>query len=103
MAFTEDFSPFFDLDGFAVEAKYTPTGKEQKIIKVIFDQEYVEAITDGMVPVGIQQATCLCKGVDVADAAEGEPVVINSTNYKIVGPPQPDGTGLVRLMLENQD
>lgn len=90
MPMTEDLSAFFDTDEFATSA----TWKGTESVKVIFDNAYAEGLdVAGTTPI------CTAKESDFSGAAEGQSLVIGAVTYSIVGV-QPDGTGLVQLVLE---
>ena len=90
MPMTEDLASFFDTDEFATSA----TWKGTESVKVIFDNAYVEAIgMASMEPVAIGKAS------DFPGVAAGQTLLINGVTYK-VDTPQPDGTGLVTLILK---
>ena len=95
MAFTEDFSPFFDNDnGFSVPAVVGTTN-----VDVIFDHEYRE-VSIGGVPVAGEYPVIVCQEALVT-VTYGTYVRVNSTTYKVVDW-QPDGTGLTTIVLEEQ-
>jgi len=66
-----------------------------KIVRGIFDADYAEAfdIVSG------SQPSLLCLTTDIADMARGASIVIGDVGYTVEKPPQPDGTGMTRLML----
>ena len=89
MAFTEDLTAFFDTDGFAVTATVGDGS-----VSGIFDHEFVEAQgVAGEVPV------FLCAASDVSAVAVGAALTVNGQAYA-VRVRQADGTGLMRLVLE---
>lgn len=74
--FTEDLSPFFDTDDFAIAATYNGN----TTLNVIFDRAYVEAYTGiaGTGPVALVQTSTL------PDAnPNGKTLVISGTTYTI--------------------
>jgi hypothetical protein len=90
MAFTEDLSPFFDTDEFAVSALWNGT----TTVPVIFDNAYDEGIgMAALLPI------VTGKAADFPGVAAGQTLLINGVTYKI-DTPQPDGTGLVTLILK---
>lgn len=93
MAFQEDLSVFFDPDDFADEAFYDGASEP---INGIFDADY-------LAPEDIEGSApwFWCAVVDVPSVAHGKQLVINGITYKVRGV-QPDGTGVVRLKLEQQ-
>lgn len=87
-----DLDTLFDADEFAVEA--TIGGAT---VRGILDDEYIEdADIAGTRPV------LVCKTADVAAVDQGDTVTIDGTDYEVVIP-QPDGTGVTRLVLEVTD
>ena len=80
-----------DQTGFAVTA--TIGGVE---VTGILDNQYVEVLDSaGTHPV------LTCKTADVAEATEGTAVIIAGVEYEVIVP-QPDGTGITQLVLEEQ-
>ena len=96
MAFTENIAEFFDADDFAVTATWNLTS-----VKGIFNNEYFDEIGPGP---GVESSNpvFICATADVTGIAEGDDITINGTTYKVVGPPQPDGTGVMTLQLQEQ-
>lgn len=101
MAFTEDHSIFFDVDGFAIAFTYTPAGGASVSLKGIFDEAYFEQ--SGAFDVSGNQPQIMFETASLASApAYGDAVCINETPFLIVEV-QPDGTGITTLKLEKQD
>lgn len=90
---------FFEADDFAVTASYTPAGGSATNVNGIFDNDFFEAEAAGTVGIAYQQPRFMCATSDVANAADGDAIVINSVNYTI-RVVQPDGTGVTTLVLE---
>lgn len=90
---------FFGADDFGVTASYTPSGGAAANVKGIFDHDFYEADAGGAVSVAIEQPRFICQTSDVPNAAEGDAIVINSTDYTI-RVVQNDGTGVSVLVLE---
>lgn len=88
----EDLSLFFSTAEFAVAATYN--GSE--VVNGILGKAYV-AIND----VESAAPSFTCSAADVPQAVHGDSLVVNSITYKVVGV-QPDGTGIVTLILEEQ-
>ena len=88
MAFTEDFSDFFDADDFAVPITIALTS-----VDAIFDNEYVEVN-------GIESKRPIIQfeTAKKSDAAQGDAVVVNSVNY-VIEVIEPDGLGLTSAIL----
>lgn len=87
MPFIEDFTDFFsDFDDEAIWKGI--------LVKGTLDREYIEtSMISGFQPI----FTCVAE--DVPGAAYGDAITVNSVSYKI-REPQPDGTGIMRLILE---
>jgi hypothetical protein len=91
MAFIEDFSDFLDADDFAIEAIISGS-----TVTGILDEAYIEVSgIEGVHP------TFACANADVLGTTHGASVVIGSATYHVIGI-QPDGTGMVELVLEDQ-
>lgn len=91
MAFTEDFTAFFDTDDFAVDAQFAGT-----TIGGIFDESFIEVQgVEGLHPV----FTCVL--ADVTGVSHGDALTIGGVTYHVHGV-QRDGTGMVALILEDQ-
>ena len=95
MGFEEDFSVFTDLDDFGVVATISAT-----TVNGTFENEYIETVFNG-VPVAGEHPVFGCAESDLPSYTYGTDVMINSTAYKIRNW-QPDGTGWVTLILEEQ-
>lgn len=89
---TEDISLFFNTADFAVAATYNGT----KTVNGILGKAY---ITVNEVESTAPSFTCVAS--DMPNAKHGDTLVMNSTIYKVVGV-QPDGTGIMTLVLEEQ-
>lgn len=85
---------FFDPDDFADEAFYDGAADA---IYGIFDAEYMapDELVEGVAPF------FWCAVEDVPGVVHGKQLVILGTTYKVRGV-LPDGTGVVRLKLEQQ-
>jgi len=101
MAFTEDFSDFFDTDDFAVAATITIGEGSPGTVNGIFDDEYFDEVGVGSLGVEGSKPAFHCAAADVPSIAHGDSVVISGTTYHVVNV-RPDGTGLVTLLLEDQ-
>ena len=86
MAFTEDFTPFFE--DFAVNATLGAA------TKVIFDRAHLESLG-----ISATQPLLVAKTSDVSSANKGTSITINGTAYTVMDN-QPDGTGMSTLLLE---
>ena len=98
---SKELDVFISSDDFGVTAKYTPTGSVARMIKGIFDSEYLEVAAGGEVGFAISQPRFLTKTSNVSTAQDGDTIVINGSTYK-VRVVQPDGTGMTNLVLEKQ-
>ena len=101
MAFAEDFSVFFDLDGFAVPFRYVPKAGKEINGNGIFDDAYFEA-PGGEVGFSASQPRLTVESAIIKNPVYGETIVTNEKYYQIVGI-QPDGTGVTTLILEETD
>jgi hypothetical protein len=63
-------------------------------VSVIFDNEYIDNLG-----IAGTNPSALAKATDMPNVKSGQAISINSVNYIISQPPQPDGTGMVRLEL----
>lgn len=99
MAFTEDFSLFYDSDDFAVSAYWTPSGETYRVeVKGIFTNEFIE---NEFSHIGVESSQPMfeCALSSLSSVAHGDSLLIDSTTYTIRGV-QPDGSGAVTLVLE---
>ena len=100
MAFTEDFSTFFNADGFGVEFIYTPNVGISITAIGIFDDAFFAA-PGGEVAIAGSQPQIVYETAKIPDSpVYGEEITINGKDYKIVGI-HPDGTGTTTLILES--
>lgn len=97
MAFQEDLALFLDLDGFAVPATATPAAGGQVQFQAIFDQPYTQGLGDYM---SASAPQVIARSVDVDALPVGTPITIEGRAWRIAQPPQPDGTGITRILLE---
>lgn len=94
----EDMAEIFDTDEAAVDAYYTPTGKNVKNIPVIFINEY-SAVRFGYVDIDNATPLALAIRTDVDDAVPGEVIIINETTYYILRAEKPKGNLRAVLIL----
>jgi hypothetical protein len=100
MAFTEDLSQFFDTDDFAVAAIIkTSAAAVVRNINVIFDKPSNPlALFEGQVTKPMPFVRC--RTADVADViANSHTMTIAGTEYRIVEPPEDDGTGVSTVQI----
>ncbi len=83
---------------FDEEGVFTPSGGSSRSIPVIFDNEYSVVQGVGDTGMGIPAPQSLCKASDAPNVAVGDRLAVAGTNY-YVQEVQPDGTGLVLLIL----
>jgi len=94
MSFQEDISLFFDAaSGAAVSAVFNNTP-----ISVIFDAEHYTAAGEGA-DISTSQPMATCRAQDVAGIEQGDSVTVAGTSYSVADV-QPDGTGVVVLILQ---
>ncbi len=102
MAFAEDFTVFFNTDGFGVEATYTPNVGAAITVVGVFDDAYL-AVQAGEIPVAGSQPQLVYETAKIATPpVYGERLTVNGQDYTIVGV-HPDGTGTTTLILEVED
>jgi len=81
------------LNDFAVSVKL-----DGKSVSGILDQEYIEVDFTGST-----KPTFLYKLSDRPDVAHNSTLILeDGTSYLVKGPPEPDGTGMNKLILELQ-
>lgn len=97
--FTEDLDEFLDANDFGETATYTPEGGQASSVTGIFDLTYVDINVGGFAPISGLKAVFTCKAADIEDQPEGDAITVRGVAYTIVVT-QPDGTGLVQLILE---
>ncbi|MAR56937.1 MAG: hypothetical protein CMM93_07115 [Rickettsiales bacterium] len=101
MAFSEDFSVFFNADGFGEEFTYYPNIGSPVTLMGIFDNAYFAAA--GEVAIASNQPQLVYETAKLNEKpAYGERITIKDKDYVIVGI-QPDGTGTTSLALEEQN
>jgi hypothetical protein len=94
--FTEDLDAFLSTSEHATAGSYNAGGGAVSI-NGIFDHEFVE-ISVGRVPIAGERPVFLCKSSDVASDPVGDAITVSSTAYTVIAA-EPDGTGMVRLIL----
>ena len=88
MAFVEDLAPFFNE--FAESATWQTVQ-----IKVIYDNAYLQSFEmAGTEPIA------WAKQAEMPGVKKGQNIVIRGINYLICQPPEPDGNGLIKLLLQ---
>ncbi len=90
---------FFDSDEFGTTGTYTPSGGSSSSILGIFDNDYMSADIGTNIGVGTSNPSFICRTADVASAANGDALVVNSVTYTVRNV-EDDGTGITTLMLE---
>ena len=112
LEFDSDFDGYLDVIGHGVSCTYTPAGGSPVTIKVILDQEYYE-IPGDTVSFNGSQPIVQGKAKDLSNGAFGDQLAFaaitdlsgntikNAATYKIVSL-QPDNTGMVAVVLEEQ-
>lgn len=95
----DDLAIFVSVNDFGSAATYTPIGGTASTVNGIFDNDIVEVDAGGNIPMAIRQPRFLCRTQDIADAVDGDALVVNSTNYTIRVVDH-DGTGMTTLVLE---
>lgn len=89
------------LTDFGQEVTYTVQGGSAVSITGIFDNDYSEIDSGGMVGFAMQQPRLTVRTSDVQNCTEGDTFVISGTTYlsRVV---QDDGTGITVVVLERQ-
>jgi hypothetical protein len=101
MAFKEDFSAFFNADGFGDDFIYTPkVGAAISAVGIFDDAYYAEQ--GGEVAVAGSQPRIQYESAKIPDPVYGESITVKGKDYKIIEI-QPDGTGTTTILLELQD
>lgn len=95
----DDLAIFVGVNDFGTAATYTPTGGSASTVNGIFDNDIVEVDAGGNIPMAIRQPRFLCRTQDIANAVDGDALVVNSVNYTIRVVDH-DGTGITTLVLE---
>lgn len=90
---------FFDVDDFGSAATYTPVGGQAVTVNGIFDNPQASRNATDLLDITIPAPQFVCRTSDVANAAEGDSLVVNSVSY-IVRVVLTDGTGVSTLLLE---
>lgn len=89
--FTEDLSVFTDTGDFASSASINGSTVNGILGNEFVQVDYVES----------QKPVFECAAADIPGIAHGDTVAVSSDTYKVRGI-QPDGTGMVKLILELQ-
>ena len=84
------------IRAFGIDVYYDGSGTP---IQGVFNNEYIAAGGDE-ISVGSRYPELFVNETDVPGIASGKPFQINSIDYVVVGPPEPDGTGMVRVVLD---
>ena len=97
--FTEDLSILFNTNHFGVVASITPIAGTARNINVIYDNEYTATRIIDDIQVENREPQIMCKTSDVTDITNGAAVTVAGKSYKVLGAPQPDGTGISTIIL----
>lgn len=89
---------FFAVDDFGAQATLSIDGSETQI-NGIFENDFEEVETGGMVSFAASSPTFHGRSVDLADAGEGDTLTINGSGY-VIRVVMNDGTGMTMLKLE---
>ena len=89
------------LMDFGVSVTYTVQGGSAVTITGIFDNDYSEISSGGMVGFAMQQPRLLVRTSDVANCTEGDTFVVGGVTYHSTVV-QDDGTGMTVVVLERQ-
>lgn len=97
---------FFDADEFAVDVTYTPLSGSAIAFTGIFDDAHLAVEMGGEAAVSTTAPVLTCRADDLdtlslGEARQGDGVEIGGASYTVTDV-QPDGTGIVMLVLEKQ-
>ena len=92
-----DRATFFDVDDFGVAALWNGI----KTVNGIFENEFFAALIDSEVPIESAQLSFTTRTADVPGIVHDDTLLIDSVIYAVKGV-QPDGTGIIVLVLEKQ-
>jgi hypothetical protein len=95
----DDRAIFVSVDDFGTAATFTPSGGAASTVNGIFDNDIVEVDAGGNIPMAIRQPRFQCRTQDIANAVDGDALVVNATAYTIRVVDH-DGTGMTTLVLE---
>lgn len=102
MAFEEDLTPFFDLNGFAVAAVVKDAGGAAiRNANVVLETPTREAELHGA-DVMLPTPFAVIRTADARDIRRGCTLTIGAAVYAVTEPPEDDGTGLTTLRLRKQ-
>jgi len=87
------------LADFGVAATFTPAAGGGGSIVGILDNDYEAADIGGSVSFAVSRPRFTCRTADVANAADGDSLVVEGINY-VIRVVMNDGTGMTELMLE---
>ena len=94
-----DRAALFDTDEFGVAATVTIGIAAPVTVNGVFENEFVGVEVDAGVPIESTRPVFTCREADVTGIAQGDTVVIDGTSRTVRGI-EPDGTGIVRLILK---
>jgi len=93
---------FFNEEDFAEEITYNPDGGAPYAISSIFDNEYEATDPDTQQPILSLNPTVLINANDLAaPVARADTVTVRGKTYKFTWN-QPDGTGPIRILLNEE-
>lgn len=94
-----DRAVFLDADDFGVAAVWTPLAGGPVTVSGLYDDDFVNLLASGEFGQSGSQPQLLVRASDKpANAAHGDTIVIDGDAF-FVAEFQPDGTGMVRVML----
>lgn len=102
-----DFTSYFNqeidtdlMDALGDDVVFIPSGGIGVSIKGAFNNAYYEAANGAEIGVQSSSPAIECLDRDVINA-EGGRIIRDGVTYDIIGPPQPDGTGITLLILRH--
>ena len=95
----DDLLDFLELDDFATTATYTPSVGAASSVIGIFDNPQATRNASDLLGITIPAPRFVCRTSDVPNAADGDALTVNATNYTI-RVVLTDGVGMTTLVLE---
>ena len=94
----EDFAQMIRTDDFAEAVTVTRADGQVLSLAAIYDSPYQEARL-GEASLDTGDHSIVAAGADLPGVKRGDTALIRGAVFDVMGPPQDDGTGLVRLPL----
>lgn len=97
--YSEDLDVFFNPDEFGDVVVLHPGEPGERVAAAIFDRPYLAADPGGLVGDASSRPAITGRAEDLAAVAQGDCLTINGDEFVVAQPPQPDGSGCMRLEL----